>query len=340
MRAVNRSLCEMLGYTAAELQALTYTEITHPDDLGRDVDFAARLLAGEIDHYRLEKRFSHKDGHPVWGLLTVSLVRDDAGAPLVFVAQATDITALKEAQQALVTRAIELERSNAELEQLAYVASHDLQEPLRVVASYVELLAERYKGQLDEGADRWIGYVSGGVEQMKSMINALLALARVRTDGNGFASAEFSPLIDRVCQQLLQGPAERDARMTCGHLPNLEVDAPQMKQLFQNLLGNAFRYSRSGVPLRVHISAERHNIDLQFLWEFAVRDNGIGLDIAQAGRIFEIFQRLHRDAELEGTGIGLAICKRIVERHGGRIWVESTPGEGATFRFTIRERAE
>jgi signal transduction histidine kinase len=118
------------------------------------------------------------------------------------------------------------------------------------------------------------------------------------------------------------------------------VDALQIEQLFQNLLGNAFRYSRSGVPLRVHISAERHIIDLPVLWEFAVQDNGIGLDVAQAGRIFQIFQRLHRDAEIKGTGIGLALCKRIVERHGGRLWVESTPGEGATFRFTIRERAE
>ena len=340
MRAVNRSLCDMLGYNAAELQALTYKEISHPDDLARDVDSVARLLAGEIDHYRFQKRFIHKDGHEVWGLLAVSLARDDAGAPLMFVAQATDITALKEAEQALLTHATELERSNAELEQLAYVASHDLQEPLRVVASYVEFLAERYKGQLDEDADRWIGYVSGGVEHMKSMIDALLALARVTTESQPFASAAFAPIINRTWQELLKGGVRRDARLSCGSLPTLVVDASQIGQLFQNLLGNAFKYSRSDVPLRAHISAERRIRDSGAVWEFAVRDNGIGLDVAEAGRIFQIFQRLHRDAEIKGTGIGLAICKRIVERHGGRLWVESTPGEGATFRFTIRERAK
>jgi light-regulated signal transduction histidine kinase (bacteriophytochrome) len=257
----------------------------------------------------------------------------------VFVAQATDVTALKEAEQALVSHASELERSNAELEQLAYVASHDLQEPLRIVRSYVEILADRYKGQLDEGADRWIGYISNGVERMKARIDALLALARVSTDGQGFAPIAFAPIVDRVWRQLLEGHAERDARLTCDALPTLVADAAQMEQLFQNLFGNAFKYSRAGVPLRVHVSAERRIESAIAVWEFAVRDNGIGLDMAQAARIFQIFQRLHRDTEIEGAGMGLAICKRIVERHGGHIWVQSAMGEGATFHLTISDRA-
>jgi light-regulated signal transduction histidine kinase (bacteriophytochrome) len=319
---------------------MTYQDITHPDDLDADVESAGRLLTGEIDHYRMEKRFVHKQGHAVWALLAVSLVHDDTGAPLVFVAQATDISALKEAEHALVSHTTELERSNAELEQLAYVASHDLQQPLRVVTSYAELLAERYQGRLDERADRWIGYVMDGVDHMRSMIDALLALARVNTDGQGFERVAVGAIIDRVWQQLLERQTERDARLTCDALPTLAADEAQIEQLFQNLLGNAFKYSRPGIPLRVHVSAARTADGPAAMWEFAIHDNGIGLDMAHAGRIFQIFQRLHRDDEFEGTGIGLAICKRIVERHGGHIWVESTLGEGATFRFTILERGE
>jgi PAS domain S-box-containing protein len=339
MRAVNRSLCDMLGYTPEELQAMRYQDITHSDDLGLDVESATRLLAGEIDHYRLEKRFVHKQGHAVWALLAVSLVRDGAREPLLFVAQATDITSLKEAERSLVSQAAELKRSNADLEELAYVASHDLQEPLRVVGTYVDLLAERYKGSLDETADRWIGYVTNGIDRMKWMIDALLALARVSTDGEGFAQVAFPKIVERVWQQLLDGQIASSAELTCGSLPTLLANEGQIHQLFQNLLGNAFKYSRQGVPLRVRVSAERRN-DAPPAWEFALQDNGIGLDMAYAERIFQIFQRLHRGDEIEGTGMGLAICQRIVERHGGRIWVESILGEGATFRFTIAEQAQ
>jgi PAS domain S-box-containing protein len=338
LRLVNASLCDMLGYSADELQARRYQDITHPDDLQADYESVGRLVAGETDHYRLEKRFLHKDGRTVWGLLAVSLVRDDARKPRFLVAQATDVTSLKEAERSLRSHATELQRSNADLEQLAYVASHDLQEPLRVVGTYVGLIADRYASSFDETGHRWVGYVSNGVDRMKSMIDALLALARVNTDGDGFARVAFRAVIEGVWEQLREGHAAPTAELTSDALPTLLADERQIHQLFQNLLGNTFKYSRRGVPLRVHISAERRD-DALPAWEFALQDNGIGIDMAHAERIFQIFQRLHRDEEIEGAGMGLAICKRIVERHGGHIWVESTLGTGATFRFTILEQA-
>jgi light-regulated signal transduction histidine kinase (bacteriophytochrome) len=270
-------------------------------------------------------------------LIAVWLVRDEHGAPQYFISQGTDITPQKEAEQALAQRAEELERSNAELEQFAYVASHDLQQPLRTVASYTELLAERYLGQLDERADRWITYVMGGVDRMQRLIDDLLALARVHTHGGAFVETDAAALVTRSWESVRQEhPIE--ATLRCSPLPVVTADAGQLEQLFQNLFDNALKYSRPDVPLKVLVSAVPAGKD-PTVWEFAVQDNGIGLDMMYADRVFEIFQRLHHSDEYEGTGIGLAICRKIVERHGGRIRVDSAPGQGATFRFTLFGRA-
>jgi PAS domain S-box-containing protein len=336
-RAVNRSLCQTLGYSEAELQSLSFQQITYPTDLESDLALVNRLLAGEIDGYHMEKRFLHRRGHPVWVLIAVWLVRDEHGAPQYFISQGTDITPQTEAEQALAQRAEELERSNAELEQFAYVASHDLQQPLRTVASYTELLAERYLGQLDERADRWITYVMGGVDRMQRLIDDLLALARVHTHGGAFVETDAAALVTRSWESVRQEhPIE--ATLRCSPLPVVTADAGQLEQLFQNLFDNALKYSRPDVPLKVLVSAVPAGKD-PTVWEFAVQDNGIGLDMMYADRVFEIFQRLHHSDEYEGTGIGLAICRKIVERHGGRIRVDSAPGQGATFRFTLFGRA-
>jgi light-regulated signal transduction histidine kinase (bacteriophytochrome) len=243
-----------------------------------------------------------------------------------------------EAEQALVRHAAELERSNAELREFAYVASHDLQAPLRTVGSYAQLVAERYRGRLDARADRWLGYVVSGVERMQHLIADLLALAQVRTAEGTAAPTDTAEVVTRTWERLRAGHTGSDAQLMVGALPTVVANAAQLEQLFQNLLGNALKYRRPAVPARIHVSAERRLRGDAAEWEFTVADNGIGLEMVHAVRIFQIFQRLHRDDDHEGTGIGLAICKRIVERHGGRIWVESTPGEGARFRFTIPER--
>jgi len=224
----------------------------------------------------------------------------------------------------------ELKRSNDELQQFAYVASHDLQEPLRMVASYVQLLAKRYKGKLDQDADDFIDYAVDGAIRMQGLINDLLAYSRVGTRGRPFEPTDLVEIFDRAVANLQAAVVETDAQVDHGPLPTLAIDRVQFTQLFQNLIGNALKFHNDKSP-RIHVAAEQKNGE----YILSVRDNGIGIDQEYAGRIFMIFQRLHNHTEYKGSGIGLAICKKIVERHGGRIWVESNPGQGATFYFTV-----
>ena len=224
----------------------------------------------------------------------------------------------------------QLSRSNAELAQFAYVASHDLQEPLRMVSSYTQLLSRRYKGRLDADADEFIAYAVDGANRMQTLINDLLAYSRVGTRGKEFEATDCMAAIELALVNLRAAIEESSAVVTHGPLPTVMADRIQIGQLLQNLIGNAVKY-HGAEPPRVHVSAEQKGND----WVFAVRDNGIGIDPQYAERIFVVFQRLHTREEYPGTGIGLAICKKIVERHGGRIWVESQAGTGATFYFTI-----
>lgn len=234
------------------------------------------------------------------------------------------------AQEELRRQARELERSNAELEHFAYVASHDLQEPLRMVASYTQLLARRYKGQIDSDADEFIAYAVSGVTRMQALINDLLAYSRVNSRGNPFEPVDSSFIVDQVLSNLQEAVGDSSAVVTYDALPTVLSDSMQLTQLFQNLIGNAIKFHGENPPL-IHLSAEQRADD----WLFSIRDNGIGVDPQYAERIFLLFQRLHSRHEYPGTGIGLAVCKRIVERHGGSIWVDSEPGKGSTFYFTI-----
>lgn len=236
----------------------------------------------------------------------------------------------KRAQTALAEKAEELARSNTELEHFAYIASHDLQEPLRMVASYVQLLARRYKGKLDAEADEFIGFAVDGATRMQALIHALLAYSRIGTKRKPFEPVDCDKIVAIAVKNLQLALEESQGSVTCGPLPTVTGDGIQLGQLFQNLIANALKFRGAESP-KIHISAERKGAE----WVFSCRDNGIGIDPQFSERIFVIFQRLHSKDEYPGTGIGLALCKKIVERHGGRIWVESGEGKGSIFYFTM-----
>jgi PAS domain S-box-containing protein len=235
------------------------------------------------------------------------------------------------AEDQLRQMAEDLARSNAELEQFAYVASHDLQEPLRMVASYTRLLARRYQGQLDQDANEFIDFAVDGATRMQHLINDLLAYSRVSTQNRAPQPVNTEQLVDQVIGDLAPLIQEHQAQVARGALPTVLGDARQIGQLFQNLITNAIRYRRDEPP-RVHVSA-RPAVGAS--WEFSVADNGLGIEPQYYERIFVLFQRLQGRDHSAGTGLGLAICKKIVERHGGRIWVQSMPGTGSTFLFTL-----
>lgn len=239
----------------------------------------------------------------------------------------------KRAEEALAQKARELSRSNADLEYFAYITSHDLQEPLRMVSSYLQLLERRYKDQLDADAREFIAYAVDGASRMQTLINALLSYSRVGTRGKPFVPTDCSTVLERTLTNLKVAIEENDAVVTHDPLPTVMADEVQLARVFQNLIGNAIKFHGERPP-QVHVGAQRGKGE----WVFSVRDNGIGIDPQHFERIFMIFQRLHSQDEYPGTGIGLAICKRIVERHGGRIWVESQPGQGSTFYFTIPDK--
>ncbi|MBM3130846.1 MAG: HAMP domain-containing protein [Chloroflexi bacterium] len=247
-----------------------------------------------------------------------------------------EIAERKQAEEKLQIFAAELERSNKELEQFAYIASHDLQEPLRMVASYSQLLEKRYRGKLDQDANEYIGFAVDGVNRMQRLINDLLAYSRISTRGKEFTPVDCHAVVGQVIANLQIAIQETGALVTCDPLPTVRADESQMIQLFQNLIGNAIKFHGTEPP-RVHISAREtfEVLETSKVWTFSIRDNGIGIAPQYRERIFVIFQRLHTREEYSGTGIGLAICKKIVERHNGRIWVESEPGKGATFYFTL-----
>ncbi|MDM8005245.1 MAG: PAS domain S-box protein [Phycisphaerae bacterium] len=271
-----------------------------------------------------------KNGEPYWESASISPVTDAEGRTTHFVAVKIDITDRKRAEEALRRVADDLARSNRDLEQFAYVASHDLQEPLRTVAGYLQLIERRYKSKLDKDADEFIEFAVDGAVRLQQLIDDLLAYSRIDTHGRPFDSTDCGRVLETVVEGLQAVIRENRAVITYDPLPTVRADATQIMQLFQNLIGNAIKFRSDQAPV-IHVSTRQVGRD----WQFSVQDNGIGMHSQYFDRIFVVFQRLHTRDSYPGTGIGLAICKRIVDRHGGKIWVESEVGKGSTFFFTL-----
>ena len=369
---VNEATVKVTGVSRDELIGTDFSHyFTEP--LKAKAGYEKVFRDGSVTDYELQIR--NRDGSIIPVLYNATVYRDQAGKITGVFAAARDITERKRAEDALITaynelddrvkeRTIELEeanfnlekeiaerkatadelnkkseelaRSNLELQQFAYIASHDLQEPLRAISGFTELLEKRYKGKIDEKADMYINFIVDGTKQMHQIIQDLLEYSRVQTKAHEFNVIAADDSLDQALQNLQMTIREKKAVITRDPLPEISADGVQITQLFQNLVGNALKFQKPDTVPEIHISA-RPDEDW---WIFSVTDNGIGIESRFADRIFKIFQRLHAKGEYEGTGIGLAICKRIVERHGGQISVQSEPGRGSTFSFTIPKRRE
>jgi PAS domain S-box-containing protein len=294
---------------------------------------AAEALAQQIGT-GIELNGRRKDGSAFPIEIMLSPLESPDG--IVVTAAIRDITQRKASEEHLAKTMGELKRSNEELGQFAYIASHDLQEPLRMVASYTQLLSRKYKGKLDADADEFIAFAVDGARRMQGLIQDLLAYSRVGTKGSELVDTSSEEALRQSLDNLRGAIEASGAQVTHDPLPGVLADRSQLIQLFQNLIGNAIKYQRPGIPL-VHISASRNGGKR---WTFSVQDNGMGIDSQYFAKIFDMFQRLHKREEFDGTGIGLAICKKIVERHGGSISVESQLGQGSTFRFALAESEE
>jgi PAS domain S-box-containing protein len=329
----NQRWFDYTGTTLEEMAGWGWQKVHHPDHVQQVVARISKCFqTGEVweDTFPLRGR----DGNYRWFLSRAVPIRDPEGKVLRWFGTNTDITERKKSEEHLLKTVEELKRSNDELQQFAYVASHDLQEPLRMVASYTQLLAKRYKGRLDSDADEFIAYAVDGSNRMQRLIQDLLAYSRAGTNGKALLEISSEKALKEALANLRATMQESGAVVTHDSLPAITTDDTQLAQIFQNLVGNAIKYRSAKAPL-VHVSAAKNGGKE---WIFSVRDNGMGIDPQYFERIFVLFQRLHGRTEFKGTGIGLAICKKILERLGGRIWVESQPEKGSTFHFALPER--
>lgn len=324
-KRINPAWQATLGHTTAELLAVPYIDFVHPDDRARTIEEGVRLRVGH-ETIAFENRYRCSNTSYKWLLWRAHA---DFQTNRIYAA-ARDITEQKQAEDALKATAAELARSNEELAQFAYIASHDLQEPLRMVASFLKLIEKRYTDVLDDEGRKFIDFAVDGAKRMQLLIQDLLSLSRVQTRGRSPERTDCAKVFRGVMTDLQIAVAEADATVTCESLPTVMADSVQIAQVFQNLLANALKFRRSE-PVRIHVGAVRGEEE----WRFSVSDNGIGIDEEFYERIFGIFQRLCTGNDLPGTGMGLAVCKKIVERHGGQIWVDSKLGSGSSFFFTI-----
>lgn len=325
----NRAAETMYGWQEAEVLGQSLTALVNAVFLNETIDqvretfLATGYWSGRVWQHR-------KDGTRMPILSAVTVIRSEDGRAIGSVAVNRDISDQLAIEEALRQRTRTLEARNEDLAQFAYVASHDLQEPLRMITAYLQLLSERYSGQLDEVADEFIDYALDGATRMRQLIIDLLAYAKIGRNDLVFTPVSLEDVLQQVLANLELRLQETQVTITHDPLPDITAEKTQMVQLFQNLISNAIKFRNLANPV-IHIVARQEPGQ----WVIQVRDNGIGIDPKMSERVFTIFQRLHTRQQYPGTGIGLAICKKIVQTHGGTIWVKSEPGEGATFSFTL-----
>lgn len=326
-RLVNRQFAYILGYEEGELIGRPALGFVLAEDRDAVRENAVRMLkAGCSLGY--EFRIVTKQARIKWVMETVAPVYYQRKRATL--GSLVDVTERKQVEERLKQITTEIQRSNSELEQFAYVISHDLQEPLRMVSSYTQLLAKRYQNKLDADADEFIAYAVDGAKRMQTLLHDLLDYSRVGTRGRPFGLVNCEHVVEQAMANLKIAIEESGASVSYDVLPTVMGDEGQLVQVFQNLIGNAIKFHREEPP-QVHISAQRRNSVVTF----SVKDNGIGISPQHSQSIFEIFRRLHTREEYPGTGMGLAICKKIVERHGGQISVKSQPGQGSTFHLSV-----
>ena len=320
----NAGVQKILGYPEDEWLGKHASLIFTPDDNTRNICQSEMDMAADKSFSSDIRWHLRKDGTTIFGQGCMTALRDSSGTLLGFAKIFSDETQNKILQDSLT-------ESNAALEQFAYVASHDLQEPLRTISSYADLLVRRYRDQFDDEGKHVIDLITTGTRRMSALVQDLLLYARVQTETNRPASSSLDEVFETALSQLKTAVDECDAAVTHDPLPSIPADQGQMVRLFQNLVGNSLKYRRSGIRPEIHVSAKEQGSS----WIISVRDNGIGFDPQEAARIFAPFTRLHAQSEIPGTGVGLAICRRIIEHHGGQIWAESKLGSGATFHFSL-----
>jgi PAS domain S-box-containing protein len=325
----------LFGYRAEEVIGRPVTLLMPADRFTEEEEILRQLQAGKLVDHRETVRIA-KDGRRIDVMVTACPVKDRAGQIVGASKIVRDITERREYEETIRKTIGELERSNKELEQFAYISSHDMQEPLRQVRGFVQLLRDKYKDRFDEKAGQYFQFIYDGAERMSNLVSDLLEYSRVGSRVRKREPVSGLQALDFALANLDASIQEAGATITHDELPTATCDRTQLTQLFQNLIGNAIKFRRADVPPVIHIGVNGENGH----WLFWVRDNGIGIASEYSQRIFQIFQRLHTRERYPGTGIGLAICKKIVERHGGKIWVESKPGEGATFYFTLAEERD
>ena len=338
----NPAYLDMLGYDLDEVVNMTYQQLTPARWAAMEADIVEEQLLsrGYTDEY--EKEYIRKDGSVFPVVVRAILVRDETGRPVRLMGIARDITEQKQAKEALERHARDLARSNEELEQFAYVASHDLQEPLRKIRAFGDLLAEEKQENLDEEGRQYIDFMTDAASRMQTLVSDLLALSRVTTAAQPFEDLRLSEVFDTVLSDLSVSLDEAGGQVDIAEAPTIEADRTQMEQLFRNLIGNGLKFRRPGVAPRVTVRMAAEAEPLAAIpgpaHTIVVTDNGIGFDPSEGSKLFQPFKRLHARHQYEGAGIGLAICEKIVLRHHGQITATGTPGEGATFTVTLPRR--
>jgi PAS domain S-box-containing protein len=327
---LNSSFCNILGYEEEELLAKSWKEITHKDDISESETIVKGLLNGKSDEAIFEKRYLHKSGEIVWTSVATHLLRDQFNKPLFFITFIIDKSDEKIYQNQLLDLNNKLKESNKELEEFTYVASHDLQEPLRTVNSFIQLFEKEVAETLNERTGKFLYFIKDGSHRMQTMINDLLTYSRVNSNKDANETVDLNELLKSVNHVLSEKIATKNAVIKVEELPKIKFVPSLIERVFRNLIENGIKYNTSKKP-EISVSVITKNK----FHEFAISDNGIGIDKKDTDKIFVIFKRLHAKSEYSGTGIGLSVCKRIINKNGGEIWVESEPGKGSTFKFTI-----